>query len=103
MPELGEAKIVINARELSRLNNQSMKIVDIMSHIQGHARGIAEGKLTGFYKGEAEGAIVQYYVMLAQNLGVLTQQYSKLGEYIMVLQESMEMADAAISKSFNLK
>ena len=97
-------RIVINKGEFLGLYRQSFEIVEEIAKINKQAIKVAGKAPTGkFYKGEAEGLMSQYYTMLVQNIGVLTQAYSKAGEYLMYVQEEIGIADSEIAKEFNKK
>jgi len=96
-------RISIDKAEFLSLYKQSFSVVEAVAGVQKNAAAIAEKAQGNFYKGEAEGLMAQYYTMLAQNIGTLTQVYSKAGEYLMQVQEEMGIADAEIAKSFKSK
>ena len=100
-----ETRIVLDNDEYCGLLVQFNTLLFGLSKLQEQAVGLAgmglehktpRGNL--FYLGEARESIEQYYTMLAFNVDVLNQFYSKLGDYMVYVQKELNIADEYIKK-----
>ena len=99
-----EKRISINNEEYCNLLMQLNDLLFGVAELQTNAmlivgQGLEHKTPLGnpFYKGEAREGMEQYYTMLAVNIGTLNQFYSKLGEYMIYIQEEMNILDEYIA------